>query len=121
MSFHAPEKYRVLDGLLKSVSVDGNNGAFVIPPKIANRQLAVIISDGLGWEHVSVHCFIGKKNLTPCWEEMCYVKSLFWDVEDVVMELHPAKSEYVNCHPHTLHLWRPIELSIPTPPKILVG
>lgn len=58
---------------------------------------------------------------TPTWKEMVYIKDLCWDGEDVVMQLHPRKSEYVNNHPHTLHLWRPIGQEIPTPPSIFVG
>jgi hypothetical protein len=52
---------------------------------------------------------------------MAYVKDLCWDAEDVVMQLHPRKSEYVNNHPHVLHLWRPVDVEIPTPPSIFVG
>lgn len=52
---------------------------------------------------------------------MCQVKDVCWDDEDVVMQLHPRRSQYVNMHPHTLHLWRPLEASIPEPPSILVG
>jgi hypothetical protein len=52
---------------------------------------------------------------------MNYVKRICWDGEDVVMQLHPRESEYVNCHPHVLHLWRHRTREIPTPPSILVG
>jgi hypothetical protein len=52
---------------------------------------------------------------------MCYVKSLFWDDEEAVMQLHPPKSEWVNNHPYALHLWRPIGATIPLPPSVLVG
>jgi hypothetical protein len=38
---------------------------------------------------------------------MCYVKRLFWDADDVVMQLHPRESEYVNAHPHVLHAGSP--------------
>ncbi|HEX3577551.1 MAG TPA: hypothetical protein VHY33_03220, partial [Thermoanaerobaculia bacterium] len=58
---------------------------------------------------------------TPTWREMVSVKNECWDDEDVVMQLHPKKSEYVNCHPYVLHLWRPRHAVIPTPPSILVG
>jgi len=80
--------------------------------------LTVLFSDGLGWEHVSV----STRGRPPNWEEMCAVKNLFWDPDDVVMQLHPARAEYVNLHPHCLHLWRPSSgVSIPTPPRELVG
>lgn len=51
---------------------------------------------------------------------MCYIKSLFWDDEEVVIQYHPKKSEYVNLHPYCLHLWKPIGIEIPTPPKEMV-
>lgn len=44
-------KYRV--ELFKNVLGDEHNGAFLIP--IDNKQFYVIASDGLDWEHVSVH------------------------------------------------------------------
>ena len=89
------------------------------------------------WEHVSVHAYRtrqgevlglmgrgqpgGPKLRTPSWKEMCYVKRLCWDGADVVMQLHPRESEYVNLHPNVLHLWRPKFAAIPEPPSILVG
>jgi hypothetical protein len=88
-------------------------------------NLMILATGGLGWFHVSVHAWlqVGKRfrQRTPLWEEMCFVKGLFWDDEDVVMQLHPRRSEYVNLHAHTLHLWQPQHQEIPTPPKILVG
>lgn len=52
---------------------------------------------------------------------MCQVKAIFWDKDDVVMQLHPAESEYVNFHKYCLHLWRPIGIAIPVPPTYMVG
>jgi hypothetical protein len=52
---------------------------------------------------------------------MTFVKRLCWDGEDVVVQFHPRESEYVNCHPHVLHLWRHTTKAFPTPPAILVG
>lgn len=71
-----------------------------------------------GWEHVSVSV---KDRRCPIWEEMCFVKKLFWEDEEEVMQLHPKASEYVNHHPYCLHLWRPIGSVIPTPPAVLIG
>lgn len=119
--FHVPEEYRIVTGNMKSDSTYGNNGAFKLPPVIGNRRFFVIASDGMGWEHVSVHCFDGNKNRTPAWDEMCHIKDIFWDEEDVVMQLHPRKSQYVNIHENTLHLWRPIGAMIPEPIPIMVG
>ena len=84
----------------------------------ASFTLPIIASDSLGWEHVSVSL----RNRPPSWREMCCIKDLFWDGADMVIQYHPKKSEYVNRHEATLHLWRPVlEDHIQTPPKELVG
>lgn len=77
------------------------------------------------WEHVSVRaCYVRRGKITrertPTWDEMCFIKSLFWDDEESVMQLHPPKSEYVNFHSTVLHLWKPLSVDIPRPPKIAV-
>ena len=113
--FKVPNEYRIRDGELGSTDEIGNNGAFLIPYQ--SFMLRVIASDGKGWEHVSVSL----SNRCPNWREMCFIKDLFWDGEDVVMQYHPKKSEYVNLHDNCLHLWRPVGEEIPTPPKELVG
>ena len=123
MSFHVPEQYRFKDPshILHSDQSDGNNGLFIIPQ--GGFYFQCIASNGMGWEHVSITLRFKKSTNFNCpsWEEMCYIKLIFWDDEDVVMQLHPKKSEYVNNHPYTLHLWRPIDQEIPTPLSIMVG
>jgi len=52
---------------------------------------------------------------------MCFVKNLFWEEEETVIQFHPAKSLYVNHHPFCLHLWKPEEAVIQTPPRYLIG
>lgn len=124
MAFHVPELSRdTQHPILGSTSADGNNGAFDIESPEPGWRLALICSDGMGWEHVSIHAYqgTGRKQRTPNWREMCYVKDLCWDDEDVVMQLHPRKSEYVNNHQHVLHLWRPYTATIPLPPIETVG
>lgn len=110
MTFHVPELKRVRNGQLGSDASFGNNGAFII------GRLRVIASDGEGWEHVSVSL----SDRCPTWTEMCKIKSVFWDPEDAVMQLHPPVSTYVNNHPNTLHLWRPVDRAIPLPPIVMV-
>lgn len=118
--FHVPNKYRVRNGPMGSSDDFGNAGAFRIPA--IQGEFIVIASDGEGWEHVSArYMSISGQGRTPTWEQMCTIKRIFWDDEDVVMQLHPAKSDYINNHPHVLHLWRPIGQEIPKPPKALVG
>ncbi len=128
--FHVPESARdTTHPDLASTSADGNNGLFRLASPEPGWMLALVCSDSWEpdipekWEHVSVHAYnnMGRKSRTPTWKEMCAVKDLCWDKEDVVMQLHPRRSEYVNLHPHTLHLWRPINETIPTPPAYFVG
>jgi hypothetical protein len=114
---------------MSTTSADGNNGCFDIESPEPGWRLALICSDGSEaperpdwqWEHVSIHAYRGSQQRTPTWKEMSYVKRLCWDEEDVVIQFHPKKSEYVNNHPHVLHLWRPTRAEIPTPPPELVG
>lgn len=109
------EKYRIKTGRLASDETFGNNGAFFIPLK--GDTLAVIVSDQDGWDHVSVSL----QKRCPSWNEMCFVKDLFFDPEEAVMQLHPPASTYINCHEYRLHLWRPQEKRIPMPPTYMVG
>ena len=117
MSFHVPEKFRVKTGPMRSDKSYGNNGAFLVSSLKLKRRLQVICSDQEGWEHVSVSIH----DRMPTWEEMNFIKNLFWDEDDAVMQLHPPKSEYINNHKFCLHLWRPTETNIPLPPSIMVG
>ena len=73
--------------------------------------------NGTDWEHVSVSL----RDRVPTWEEMCRIKVFFWKPEEVVMQLHPAESEYIDDCVTCLHLWRPARTTIPTPPRHLVG
>lgn len=117
--FHVPEEYRVSDGRMGSNSSYGNNGMFIIPYRIhgIKQTLLVIASDGLGWEHVSV----SRQDRSPVWEEMCIIKNIFWDESDCVIQYHPPKNEYINNHQYCLHMWRPIDFSLPIPPSLLIG
>lgn len=125
MSFHVPEASRWVRAPVGygSSSADGNNGVFRLPSPAPGWLLLVVASDQEGWEHASVHAArqTGKATMrTPSWDEMCFIKDTFWDAGDVVMQLHPTRQEYVNEHPHTLHLWRPIGQTIPLPPRAMV-
>jgi len=119
MAFKVPEKFRVQDGPLASDSSEGNNGCFMVKSLKIKGTLACIVSEGMGWEHVSV----SKPNRCPTWEEMCFIKDLFWDEDDFVVQMHPPKSDYVNNHPYCLHLWRKQGTNdfCERPPSIMVG
>lgn len=121
MSFHVPENDRVKTSKLATSYRDGNNGLFLIP--CGTDYVQCIASDGMGWEHVSVTVRTKSRKITqtPTWDVMQWMKEVFWDDEDVVIQFHPAKSQYVNNHPNVLHLWRPIGNGIQIPDSILVG
>jgi len=120
-----PHHYRVKNSTVFAVpDTGGNEGFFEIPHyKIGNYQFFCIISSQNAWEHVSVTVHQKKKAATRCptWEEMCFIKNLFWDKHECVMQLHPPESEYVNEHKFCLHLWRPITKTIPIPMSLAVG
>lgn len=98
------------------------DGAFFL--KIGKTEIICIVSQGcdeIPWEHVSARAIDYKGERTPLWSEMCYIKDLFWDEEECVIQYHPPRSDYVNNHPHVLHLWKPIGIEFPRPPSICVG
>ncbi|WP_341323396.1 hypothetical protein NSQ62_07950 [Solibacillus sp. FSL H8-0523] len=94
---------------------DATSGAFKL--KIKGEEYLVVVSDGGDWEHVS----ISHKHKVPSWKTMCALKDLFFEEDEVVMQLHPAKKDHINNHPNCLHLWRPLTQEIPLPPKEMVG
>ena len=93
-------------------------GAFDLPGPCGAR-LTIIAADArdTGWEHVSV----STKRRVPNWQEMCFVKNLFWAPEECVVQFHPPQSRYVNNYSVVLHMWRWMGGEFPTPPDILVG
>lgn len=94
-----PEHYRVPN------FVDPNFAAFLIPYQSFHLQVLASYDtapNGI-WEHVSV----ALPNRNPNWDEMCFVKDLFWDESDECIQFHPRKSDYVNFHKHCLHIWKP--------------
>lgn len=104
---------------LVAAGADGG-GIYRVRPLIPGRELHVVASSGMGWEHVSVSV-VGRKVATPNWDEMQHVRSFFWDDQDVVIQYSPRKSEHVNNHLGCLHWWRPEGIDFPTPDKQFVG
>ncbi len=83
-------------------------------------DLCVIVSWGLDWDHVSVHSRSTKGGFTPSWEDMAYIKKLFFKPSETAVQFHPSSDSYINCHENTLHIWRPQKTEIELPPKIMV-
>lgn len=101
--------------MVQQVSEDGGSGEIWF----GRVSGSVIWSNGGGWEHVSFAPF--KKHYTPSWDDMCRIKNIFFYPEEWAVQYHPAESEYVNNVPNCLHIWRPIDQVLPTPPSWMVG
>jgi hypothetical protein len=100
-------------------------GAFLVPFVTGNKRylMRVIASAGSdqpkGWrfDHVSVSL----SSRTPTWEEMDYVKRLFFRPDEVCYQLHVANDRHINNHPFCLHIWHALDADIPLPPDEMVG
>jgi hypothetical protein len=101
-------------------NVFGDNqmeGCYKIPYK--HHYILVIASSGMGWDHVSVSVQ-GTMKRVPNWQEMCFVKDLFFREDETVVQFHPKKSDYVNIHPHVLHLWKKQDHEYELPVTVMV-
>ncbi len=73
-----------------------------------NRSIgiSVIISaerhdDGRRWLHVS----LARRSRLPTWDDVRLIKDLFVGRGRKAIQILPPENEYVNVHPHCLHLW----------------
>lgn len=94
---------------------DGFKGIIAMP----TWRGSVIFSYAGGWEHCSVSP--SNRRITPSWDDMTMLKSIFWDDEEAVIQVHPPKSQYVNNLPNCLHLWRCYYAEMLLPPSCFVG
>ena len=125
MTFNVPNRSRVRHGIFATTEAYGNNGVFLLqlpkqlqtPILEIGMHLQIIAGDGDGWEHVSASL----PHRCPTWEEMCFVKDVFWGVDDCVVQFHPPHAEYVNNHQFCLHLWRRVGGDFEMPPAHLIG
>lgn len=97
-------------------------GAFKVRCPLSSTWLKIIVSDGQDWQEMGMsgpaweHVSVSNIQRCPTWEEMAWVKDLFFGEEETVIEFHPPKSQYVNRHPNCLHLWKPVGIELPRPP-----
>jgi hypothetical protein len=102
-------------------------GFFFAVCPLTKTELRIMVSDGRNWHeqglqgHPWEHVSVSTEKRCPSWKEMCWVKDLFFDEQECVVQFHPPKSEYVNYHPNVLHLWRLSGMAFPMPPSICVG
>lgn len=110
------EKNRVKHPVL-AFNPGGKNGYFIIRYK-EQSVLNCMASDGFNWDHVSVT--VNGEKRCPSWEEMVFVKSLFFDFNETAVQFHPRDDEYINIHPYCLHLWRYQKENYQLPPHYMI-
>ena len=118
MKKHLPanlEKFRIDHQMYVKAPEGSIEGVFMIP--FGNKRLGVICGCGEGWDHVSVSL----KHRCPTWDEMNWIKCLFFESEETVIQFHPPKSQYVNVGKTVLHMWRPWGKEIELPPKWMLA
>lgn len=116
LRMHEAYRLRMAEREFYGTNGDATCGAFQMPSKIDGQPLMIVASSDAGWEHVSV----SRASRCPNWPEMDYVKRMFFKDDEVAMQLHVKVADHINCHPYTLHLWRPRNQEIPRPPGWMV-
>lgn len=86
---------------LEQIRVDGPPGANCGTFRLG--ALALIVSNGGGWDHVSV----SRRDRCPTWEEMDTVKRLVFRDDEIAVQFHVNDERKINRHEYCLHLWRP--------------
>ena len=118
------EKYRVTEGPYGSTEDYGARSAFHVPYNGA--ILKIIASDGSDWSEAELpgepweHVSVSLQARTPTWQEMDYVKRLFWADDETVLQFHVPRNQHINTHEYTLHLWRQVSVEVARPPQICV-
>ena len=109
--------YRQTADELRLYGTIGNAGNGIFKVFVKGKSFICIASNGGGWDHVSISPGSNRKNGCPTWDEMCAIKDMFFEPEEVAVQYHPSKSQYVNISPNCLHLWRPNTAPMIMPPK----
>lgn len=92
----------------------GNAASAVYMHHIVPLKVLLSIStmkDGQKWVHLSV----SYPDRLPSWEELKKVKNEFLGEHVEAIHVLPKAADYVNLHPHCLHLWAPYEHSWAAP------
>lgn len=100
-----------------------HNGAFVIDRHKNGEFFLLVVSNGMGFDHVSVT--LHRKNgadikRCPSFGEMQMIKEKIFEDDEIVFQLHPREEDYINTHPFCLHLWRPNNCEMNIPPLYAV-
>ena len=88
---------------------------FLISTVTETAKISAINFKDSDFEHV----MLNPQNRLPTYEEMVSLKEIFWEQGEVTMQVHPAKSEYINIQKYTLHLWRHRSISANAEKKLV--
>lgn len=111
------DKYRQKDDEKRIYGMEGDQHNGIYKVFVNGRSFYCIVSNGGGWDHISVG---GKNKRIPTWDEMCAIKDMFFDKDEVCVQYHPAEENYINLAENVLHIWKPQNIEMPTPPLIMV-
>ena len=104
------------ESIIRKIGISSSQRSeFLIPTVTEIATISAINFRDDDFEHV----LLNPKNRLPTYEEMANLKDIFWDQNEVTMQVHPAKSQYVNIEKYALHLWRHRGMSA-TPERKLV-
>lgn len=91
------------ESLIRKMGISSSQRSeFLIPAVSATATISAIDFKDDDFEHV----LLNPKNRLPTYEEMANLKDIFWNQNEVTIQVHPSKSEYINIENYTLHLWR---------------
>jgi hypothetical protein len=99
------------------------HGLFKLRCPATNRWLTVLVGSSDGWEEMGLllpawdHVSVSGQLRTPDWDEMRWVAEQFFEDDECLVQFRPARADYIDCHPHTLHWWRMVGVEFPVPPK----
>lgn len=123
-SFAHLEKGRIKQGEFKSKEGDHFGAFYFILSDQTNVHVIVDDGEQTGWEHVSATMWKNRKGksrpIIPTYDQMQFIKQIFWEDDEAVIQIHPPKDQYVNNHQTCYHLWRNKNQKLELPPKILV-
>lgn len=120
MAYRTPEAQRITEVnakkwayISKSIiqlateALNDNDGYFFLPP-IDKKEGAKFLCRSTktvdGWRLVGLN--IPAYGGCPTWEEQVWIKSFFFDKDDVVMMFH-GKQKYIGNNTYWLHFWYP--------------
>lgn len=72
--------------------------------EIAYGECSAINFNDEEWEHIMLN--LEEHNRCASYEEMSVLKETFWEENEIAIQVHPKKSEYINLRQYALHLWR---------------